>query len=124
VGSDTELSGGFQINRYDARGREYRHTGYQIWLGGRRELPLGLAGELGTGYLHARYDNASSFEPPGSSRRRDHVFHVQALLERPITDYLKLSARYRYQRNDSNVKVFDYDRHIVGGYVTVSFGGS
>jgi thioredoxin-like negative regulator of GroEL len=122
AGSETVLRGGFRINRYDARGREYEHTGYQIWLGGRRELPLGLAGDLGAGYLHARYDNHSVFDP--SSRRRDHVFHAQALLERPITDHLKVSARYRYQRNDSNVSVFDYDRHIVGGYVTVTFGGS
>jgi tetratricopeptide (TPR) repeat protein len=125
AGSETELRGGFQINRYDARGREYKHTGYEVWLGGRRELPLGLVGDLGAGYRYAHYDNASGFTiPPRSWRRRDHVFHAQALLERPITEHVELSARYRYQDNDSNVRVFDYDRHIVGGYVTVTFGGS
>lgn len=125
AGSETELRGGFQIVRYDARGREYEHTGYEVWLGGRRELPLDLVADLGAGYRYAHYDNASGFTiPPRSSRRRDHVFHVQALLERPITEQVKLSARYRYENEDSNVGVFDYDRHIVGGYVTVSFGGS
>ena len=39
-------------------------------------------------------------------------------LERPITERLTASLRYDYLRNFSNVDVFDYDRHLVGGYLT------
>ena len=35
---------------------------------------------------------------------------------------LKVSARYRHEHNISNVAVFDYDRNIVGGFLTLEFG--
>jgi hypothetical protein len=50
------------------------------------------------------------------------VVYVDAVLERPITEHVKVSARYRHENNDSNVGVFDYDRNIVGGFVTLEFG--
>jgi hypothetical protein len=43
------------------------------------------------------------------------------ILERPITDWLIGSLRYEYTNNDANVEVFDYDRHVVGGYLTLYY---
>ena len=38
-----------------------------------------------------------------------------------VNDWLSVSTRYFYLNNDSNAAVYDYDRHVVGAYVTVSF---
>jgi hypothetical protein len=35
---------------------------------------------------------------------------------------VKVSVRYRHEHNISNVAVFDYDRNIVGGFLTLEFG--
>ena len=45
-----------------------------------------------------------------------------AALERPITEHVKISVRYRHENDISNVDVFDYDRNIVGGFLTLEFG--
>ena len=50
------------------------------------------------------------------------MVHLDAALERRITEHLKVSARYRHENNGSNVGVFDYDRNIVGGFLTLEFG--
>ena len=47
---------------------------------------------------------------------------AQVALSRPIFEHTTLTVRYRYQDNHSNTDVFDYDRHVVGAYVTVAFG--
>jgi len=54
--------------------------------------------------------------------REDDAYRVDAVLERLILDNLMLSVRYAYFNNESNVDVFDYDRHLVGLYATVRFG--
>ena len=47
---------------------------------------------------------------------------MEAVLERPLTDHVKVSVRYRHEDDVSNVNVFDYDRNIVGGFLTLEFG--
>ena len=47
---------------------------------------------------------------------------MQVALDRPILERVTATVRWLYRNNDSNTLVFDYDRHIVGGYVTVSLG--
>ena len=39
-----------------------------------------------------------------------------------FTDWLSITARYLYSNSDSNTKVYDYDRHIIGGYFTIWLG--
>ena len=51
--------------------------------------------------------------------RRDNVYQVEVGLERRITDWLSVSARYNYLDNDSNTDVYRYTRQIVGGYLTL-----
>ena len=36
-----------------------------------------------------------------------------------VTEWLTLSARYQASDQDSNVRIFDFTREIVGGYVTL-----
>jgi hypothetical protein len=32
------------------------------------------------------------------------------------------TVRWHYQNNDSNTDAYNYDRHIVGGYITLYYG--
>lgn len=121
AGPRTVLRGGAVINRYDSEVGEYTHTGFGGWLGIVQNLPLELILDVRARYVYQHYDDRSFFSG-FRTRRRDHVVYVDAALERPITDHLKVSVRYRHEDDFSNVEVFDYDRNIVGGFLTLEFG--
>ena len=53
--------------------------------------------------------------------REENVAVVQTELEKRIGDQFSVSARWTYIDNESNRKVYDYNRHIVGGYVNFRF---
>ncbi len=133
----TELRGTIGANYYDSDRGEYTHVAPTAGIGLRQELPFELTADLDFRYRHERYANVSAFSPPElATRRRDDVYQLGVTLERPINDYLTLSARYRFQNDDSNVRSrfgnetcppsctrpFDYSRNIVGAFVTVEFG--
>jgi len=120
----TSLLGGPFFRYYDAKGSEYDAWGVGGWLGVRQELPWQLTGQLSVSYGYDRYRRTSTFLLPGETRehRRDHVWIVQSILERPIAQRVTASLRWTYYNDDSNTDVFDYDRHVVGAYVTVAFG--
>jgi tetratricopeptide (TPR) repeat protein len=121
--SQTFLRGGVAVNYYDADGTEYEFVGAGVRLLGRQSLPWKLLLDVRFVYQHQWYDNVSVFSLVGNpTERRDDVFFATASLERPIWGNLKLQARYRYENDLSNVRVYDYDRHIVGGYFVYDFG--
>jgi tetratricopeptide (TPR) repeat protein len=123
VADGTTLRGGLAYRRYDSDGREWRYQGGRGWIGLRQDLPLDFTLDLLGSYEYEAFQHRSTFPPFGNtSARADHVWNAQALLERPITSYLKASVRYRYTKDASNTPVFRYDRHMVGAYLTFSFG--
>ena len=95
----------------------------------RRELPWRFVLDLGVAYEYRPYRNPSTFpDPPGSqppeyssSPRKEHTWRVDAVLERPVHKFVTASLRYSYLNNDSNVAVFNYDRNLVGLYLTAAF---
>jgi tetratricopeptide (TPR) repeat protein len=121
------LRGGIGVGRYDSQ-REYSHTAFQVWLGGRYLLPLDFAFDVYGGYTGEWYDHASTFPDPNTGffpparDRQDNIWRVQLELEKRITQRLSITARYRYTNDDSNTTVYAYDRNIVGGYFTVWLG--
>jgi tetratricopeptide (TPR) repeat protein len=120
------LRGGIGVGRYDSQ-REYSHTAFQVWLGGRYLLPLDFAFDAYGGYTGEWYDHASTFPDPTTGffptkDRQDNVWRVQLELEKRITQRVSFTARYRYTNDDSNTTVYAYDRNIVGGYLTVWLG--
>jgi Flp pilus assembly protein TadD len=121
LGQKTVLRSGLTGGYYGAHGTEYTSNGLGAWIGGRRSLPVQLALDLRFDYVYQQYKNPSVFSPSGS-KRRDKVFIVRTELERPIRENVKVSARYRYENDDSNVNVYNYDRHVVGAYLTVDWG--
>ena len=45
----------------------------------------------------------------------------EAEIEKDLNQYFSVSARWTYLDNESNRKVYDYNRHIVGGYLNFRF---
>ncbi len=124
VGSrGTELSFGARYHWYDARGGEYSYQGPELWAGVEALLPLGLVGRALAGYAFFPYDHFSSFDPgyPGTPDREDQLWRVRLELERALGSGFSVLARYGYADRISNVDVFDYDRHIVGLYLSYGF---
>jgi tetratricopeptide (TPR) repeat protein len=121
----TSLRGGFALGFYDAEGSEYSHQTYGGQLGLRQGLPLEVILDLEGAYAYQPYRNESVFSlpvPQTGPKRVDQLFATRVALERRLLSWLSVTAHWRYQNNESNVRVFDYDRHILGGYFTLSFG--
>jgi tetratricopeptide (TPR) repeat protein len=134
-GGDTVLRGGPLLERYEARGDEWDAWGVGGEVGVRQRLPLALTLDLAARYVHRLYDDPSSYPDPrrvvrgrqyelSDDDRRDDYFEVDVRLERPLTRWLTATVRYDYLRNASDVAVFDYDRHLVGGYLTLLWQGA
>jgi hypothetical protein len=119
VGKTTSLRAGVAAGAYVAEGRDYDGYTGAVHGGVHQLLPLRFELDLSGGFAYEPYEHQSSYNFDDSKDRLDRVWVAQAELERPITDWLVASARYRYVNNDSNTAVFDYDRHIAGGYLTV-----
>jgi tetratricopeptide (TPR) repeat protein len=119
--SGTTVRAGVVAGAYDANGRDYDYATGGGYGGVRQELPFEFAIDLSGGFDYEAYQNSSFFDPTAisSPKRRDKIWTAQAELERPLTEWLILSGRYRYRDNDSNVEPFNYHRHIAGGYLTV-----
>jgi len=120
------LRGGVGVGRYDSQ-REYTHTAFEVWMGGRYPLPLDFAFDVYASYTGEWYDHASTFPDTGTglfptSDRQDNVWRVQLELEKRITERVSITARYLYTNDDSNTSVYDFDRNIVGGYFTIWLG--
>lgn len=124
ITSSTLLQGGPLGRYYDAKGGEWDFWGLGGWLGVTQQLPADLSGELSFAYEYDRYSHPSSFPSPGdhSKDRRDNVFLLHAVIERPIVENVVASLDWTYWNNDSNTDVFNYERHVAGAYITVAFG--
>lgn len=129
---DTVLRGGYFYHRYFSRGTEYRFEAHEVQLGFDALLPFELELDVLGRFVYQPFDHPSTFPTPPpttngteyglkSRRRLDKLWDVAVVLERDLGKYLTLAARYWYQNNISNVDAFDYDRSIVGAYLTAHF---
>ncbi len=118
----TQLTGTATFTRYHAEGTEYSFRGTGAYLASDTDLPWKLSLHLGAGYTYRGYLNPTTFAdvaPPNSPIRHDHIVDTDVGLERPIYyDWLLGSVRWHYTNAASNVNVFDYDRSILGAYLT------
>lgn len=128
----SELSLGYRWHHYDAEGKEYDFSGHQVEVGARTLLPWRLVLDVRGGFTWRGYDHPSTYADPGDlvngfeyglrgRDKRERIWNADVIVERPINDWLIASVRYAYTRNDANVDVFDFDRHVVGGYLTVFY---
>lgn len=127
-----ELRGGYQFDRLAARGSEYSYQAHSLAAGLRAGLPVGFALDVSGSFAWRPYRHPTTFpDPPlffdtqyglSDDDRDETTGQVDVVLERPLTAWLTASARWRYERNRSNADVFDYERNVVGGYLTATFG--
>jgi tetratricopeptide (TPR) repeat protein len=123
---NTQLTGTALYTRYHAEGSEYSFRGVGAWLTSETLLPWKLTLRLLGGFTYRGYLNDTTFETvapvgpsPNSNKRRDQISDVEVAIERPVYwDWLLASARWHYTNADSTVDVFDYDRSILGAYLT------
>ncbi len=127
LSSQTELQVGVSYAGFSADGGEYDYNGGELFAGFETLLPAAVRLRAVAGVGWFPFENQSSYEdPPGSGGlesddREDVAFRIRTELERELGAGFSLLARYRYQNRASNVAVFDYDRHVVGLYVTYGF---
>lgn len=121
IGNSTTLRGGGFVRDYTAKGAEYDFTGGGGWLAIRQTLPAQFILDLQGGVEFDDYESESSFLLASESPRdrEDLIGTAGVVLTRPITDWLSVSGRYQYLNNDSNTELFNYDRHVVGAFVTI-----
>jgi tetratricopeptide (TPR) repeat protein len=125
-----EARAGYAYTRYDSRGLEYSHRQHAFSLGGSVSLPLELAFDTDATYAYRRYDDPTTFAEAGTTGeyarddddRQEHQWTLRAALALAWTENLGVALTWRYEDNDSNADVFDYDRHVVGLKVTGSLG--
>lgn len=128
----SELRFGYGYHYYDAEGSEYSFRGHEVSVGTRTALPWRFVADVQGSFTYRPYENPSTFPDSGaltngvqyglrSRDKRERIWRVDAILERPLNRWLTASVRYGYQNNDANVAVFDFDRHIIGGYLTFAY---
>ena len=118
--SSTAMVSFFGSTMNTAEGSDYDFIGGGGWLGLRQLLPGRFILDLNGLVEYDDYESRSSFAVANENGdREDIIGSAGAVLTRPITDWLSVSARYQYLNNESNTQVFDYDRHIAGAFVTI-----
>lgn len=127
-----EARAGYQYENFSARGREYSYQAHTLAGSLRADLPWRFAFEVAGSYAWRPYRHPTTFpDPPifagveyelSDDDRDETTGQVGLTLERPVTSWLSASVGWRYERNRSNSAVFDYEREIVGAYLTATFG--
>jgi hypothetical protein len=128
-----ELRAGYEYERFAARGSEYGYQEHALAAGLRTPLPWRFVLDVSGSFSWRPYRHPSTFPDPDDlfldteyglpdDDRDETTAQVDVVLERPITAWLTASARWHWERNDSNVAVFQYDREVLGAYLTATFG--
>jgi hypothetical protein len=121
--SNRYVTGGYQFTNEDpssSSGDDYQSNGNELYIGG--GLPLLWAVYLDVQYLYRNedYGHRNSFVGFRKSRQDDgHFFY--AGVSRPILPHVSVAVVYYGTINDSNVPVFDYQRHVVGTLLQVTY---
>jgi len=109
----------------DTDGTEFSYDSWEFSVGFGAELP----GEVDLSVLYRLtdrdYRHDSAFSPsvptPSSYNRDDLQSRVTFELNKALGDHWQVSIAGSFTFNDSNVPLYDYDRDIVGGYLTYRF---
>lgn len=124
------LGGGYRFRYYDSQGDEWKHMSHILTAGLELAFPHGFSLANRFGYEFRDFSNPSTFpdrEPENiqyrlsSQDRQEHEVSFSAELAKAISEQVSLSTRWSYLDNESNRRVYDYTRHIVGAYVNVRF---
>lgn len=118
-----ELRGGYRFTHYAAAGREFDFDAHRFLVGFDTMLPGEVAWDAWGAFTYQPYRRTSLYaqNPQTDPKQRDRVWEFGTELEKFLSQDVSVLARYRFIDTGSNTKVYDYDRHVVGGYVRVRF---
>lgn len=125
-----EVGGGYRFNYLDSRGEEWEHFGHLFSGGVNVEFPLDFSMASRLSYQYRDFLHRSTFPDSEVSDeeytlspndRREHEVIVEVEVEKDITKNVSVSTRYSYLTNNSNRDAYNYNRHIVGGYLDFRF---
>jgi tetratricopeptide (TPR) repeat protein len=123
-----QIEGSYRFGYYDAEGDEWEHFSHYLTAGLRIELPLDFRVGCLASYEFRDFANPSTFPDNevigqpytlASQDREEHEWNFTAEVEKDLTEWLSLSARYSYRDSESNRRVYDYTRNVVGAYVNL-----
>lgn len=120
---------GAAYERSETQGDEFDYDGVKISGGLGLELPLDMRAGVLIQYIYRDYSNKSTLDLIGSddvaaaptNKRTDHIGVLKLDLTVPLDKYLEFAVRGSFSFHDSNVAIFDYNRHVVGTYMTFTF---
>ena len=111
---------GYVYTRNNAHGDEWDYDAHQLLGTLSTDLTDSTTVTIGGSYAYRPHDNASTYGDRIHTRR-DNLWEGNFLIDQELADKLTGTLRYRYQESDSDTAVFDYDRHMVGVYLTYKF---
>ena len=98
---------------------DWSYTGHRLSIGGGYQPVAATTLQLAFDYYRQSYSNANSFSPD-LEKRKDNVYQLTGTAVRDLNSWLWLAFQYSLTRDQSNVEVFDYTRHIV----SLTLGGA
>ena len=121
---DMELRAGYRYTHYVANGTEFDYDAHRFLVGFDITLPFAVIWDNYFAFTYQPYERASVYADPTPGhvpKHRDQIYEFGTELEKIVWRNVSVLARYRYTDVDSNVDVYDYERHVVGGYVRIRF---
>ena len=98
---------------------DWQYTGHRLSTGVAYQALTATTLQLAFDYYRQNYSNPNSFSPD-LTVRKDNIYQLTGTAVRDLRSWLWLAFQYSYTRDQSNVDVFDYSRHIV----SLTVGGS
>lgn len=125
-----EVGGGYRFRYFDSEGEEWEHIAHVLTAAIVFEFPMDFSLATRASYEYRDFEHASTFPDKevineqyvlDKDDREEHEVRLEAEIEKGLTNNLSVSARWSYLENESNRRVYDYTRHIVGGYLNFRF---
>lgn len=119
------LKAGYQFDVDDTNGQDYDYVGHRLLAGGQYTLPwFGIRLKYDLDVHFRNYTHRNKLFPtnaPDTKERSDTQIINAVRAELPLPMGFTLSADYQNVINDSNLKVFDYDRNVVSLIVSWTY---
>ena len=127
------LRAGYEFEHFSSRGTEYSYDAHSVVGDVLIPLPHRFTLDLAGVFSYRPYQHPSTFpDPPEpffdteyglkSRDKLERFYGAGVRLERPIARGISAAIAWRYERNHSNAQVFEYDRQIVGIYLSAALG--
>jgi tetratricopeptide (TPR) repeat protein len=91
---------------------DWQYIGHRFSTGIAYQPMAATTLQLAFDYYRQNYSNPNSFSPDGTVRK-DNIYQLTGTAVRDLRSWLWLAFQYSYTRDEANVDVFDYTRHVI-----------